>query len=183
MIDRITDLSNQILKLYEELNQIQKTFPSCNGCKECCNTPSCNIEATILEFIPLAVHFSQMNLLDKWLDKLERTTEEDICVLFDPANPKGGCTYHIFRPLICRLFSASLVIRKNIIQPLSCKYLRSSLINQITNLPNAQDYFSKLLSIDFFLASYRYPINTALKKALEYVGLYYTTGRFTRRSA
>ncbi|KUK20673.1 MAG: Uncharacterized protein XD56_1401, partial [Pseudothermotoga lettingae] len=31
MIDRITDLSNQILKLYEELNQIQKTFPSCNG--------------------------------------------------------------------------------------------------------------------------------------------------------
>ncbi len=182
-MDRIAILSDQVLKLYEELNQIQKSFPSCDGCRECCNTPAYNIEATVLEFIPLAVHFSQVNLLDKWLDRVEQATEEDICVLFDPDNSKGGCTYHAFRPLICRLFSASLVVRKNIIQPLSCRYLRNNLMSHIAELPNAQDYFSKLLSIDFFLASSRYPINTALKKALQYVGLYYTTGKFTRRSA
>jgi hypothetical protein len=39
----------------------------------------------------------------------------------------------------------------------------------IETLPNCSEVYSKLLAIDFFLAQERYPINIALKKALEYV--------------
>ncbi|WP_081952598.1 MULTISPECIES: YkgJ family cysteine cluster protein [unclassified Thermotoga] len=168
-MERLIELSSQVIKLYEELDGIQKDLPTCGGCRECCNTPSVNIEATVLEFIPLAIHLLQNDSIEKWLEILENVDELDRCVLFDPHSERGGCSYHSFRPLVCRLFSGSYVLRKEKPEVWGCKYLKPVLSSLIESLPNCSEVYSKLLAIDFFLAQERYPINIALKKALEYV--------------
>ncbi|AIY86588.1 hypothetical protein Mc24_02668 [Thermotoga sp. Mc24] len=90
--------------------------------------------------------------------------------------------YHSFRPMVCRLFSGSYVLRKEKPEVWGCKYLKPALSSFIETLPNCSEMYSKLLAIDFFLAQERYPINIALKKALEYV-YYRIFPAFKHRSA
>jgi len=167
-VKRLEELAIKVMELYQELENIQSSLPSCNGCRKCCDTPSINIEATILEFLPLAIHLLKEGSIEKWLKILETTDESDRCVLFDPYSELGGCSYHSFRPLVCRLFSGSFILRKGRPEVWACKYLKPQLTSLSGNLPECQEVHSKLLSIDFFLAQERYPINIAFKKALEY---------------
>lgn len=175
--ERIALLTQQVLELYTDLDKHQKNLVMCStGCRICCNTPAVNIEATILEFLPLAVHLINTNE-QNWIDLAEKATDEDCCVLFQPnieLKPEGGCLFHEFRPLVCRLFGASFALRKDQRQILACHILHEKVQKFMDLLPNAQDYRTRLLSIDFFLSQDIYGINTALKKAIQYVGLYYT---------
>ena len=166
---RLEELSAKVMELYRDLERIQRNLPSCNGCRKCCDTPSVNIEATILEFLPLALHLLKNNSIERWMKILETTDELDRCVLFNPHSEHGGCSYHSFRPLVCRLFSGSYILRKEKPKVWGCRHLKPQLYELLEGLPNCQEVYSKLLSIDFFLAQERYPINIALKKALEYV--------------
>lgn len=172
---RILSLAEQVTQLYSDLEREQSPFSLCpSGCRSCCNTPAKNIEATILEFLPLAVHIIGSEQY-QWLELLEKVDDEDRCVLFEPnaaIKPEGGCVFHEYRPLVCRLFGASCVERKNEKQLLACRTLREPLSKYLHLLPNAQYYHTRLIAIDFFLTQERYGINTALRKALQYVGLY-----------
>jgi len=175
---RILSLAEQVVKLYNDLEKDQSALSLCpSGCRSCCNTPAKNIEATILEFLPLAVQIissDQYKYLEL-LEKLEKVDDEDRCVLFEPnvaIKPEGGCSIHSYRPLVCRLFGASCIVRKNQKQALACRVLHQSLSEQLHLLPDAQQYNTRLIATDFFLSQERYDINTALRKALQYVGLY-----------
>jgi hypothetical protein len=49
----------------------------------------------------------------------------------------------------------------------------SNKINNGMKIPLMRDYYLKLYSIDNNLSMKHYPINTAIKKAVEYVATYY----------
>ncbi|AJC73485.1 hypothetical protein AJ81_03825 [Pseudothermotoga hypogea DSM 11164 = NBRC 106472] len=171
---QLESLSRQVSNIYEELDSLHDALDaSCNGCRECCKTAARNIEATILEFVPLALHLVESEQFDFWFTKVQTATPNDRCVLFADESIKieGGCSLHRYRPLVCRLFSASYVRRKNNVEILSCRFLKADLSKKIDRLVEAQAYFDRLYDIDPYLAVQRRDINTAFREALEYVGM------------
>lgn len=173
MFQRLVFISSQVLSIYEELELLHQELQiSCNGCRRCCETEAYNIEATVLEFIPLTLHLIETNQFDFWFEKLQHLTPADRCALLvdEPIKADGGCLFHNYRPLVCRLFSASYLKRKQI-EILSCRFLKEKLSQKIDRLVDAQQFFDKLQDVDFYLATTRYDINTAFRKALEYVGM------------
>ena len=171
---QLESLSRQVLNIYEELDSVHDAIGvSCNGCRECCKTAAYNIEVTVLELIPLTLHLVERGKFDLWLSKAQTATSNDRCVLFADESIKveGGCSFHQYRPLVCRLFSASYVRRKNNVEILSCRFLKGELSKKIDHLVDAQTYFDRLYDIDPYLAIQRRDINTAFREALEYVGM------------
>jgi len=167
-------LSRQVSNIYEELDSIHDALGvSCNGCRQCCNTAAYNIEATLLEFLPLALHLVESGQFDSWFAKAQMAMPNDNCVLLVDESIKieGGCSFHRYRPLVCRLFSASYVRRKNNVETLSCRFLKAELSKRIDRLIDAQTFFERLHDIDPYLAVRRRDINTAFREALEYVGM------------
>ncbi len=172
----LCEKTNQVLELYKKLDdQIQRircNLPSCPyGCRDCCTVASKNIEATILEFFPLALNWYSEGILDEKYEKLKNITQDEPCALLesDPSIlPHGGCTVYEYRPLVCRIFGSSSLIRKNRIDFLACKKLKVQNVNPAV-LPLASDLHDELVAIDPYLAAKKYPINEALKKAVEYV--------------
>lgn len=172
-MSRLIHISSQIMNLYEELESGQARLQiSCKGCRQCCDTPARNIEATMLEFLPLALHLIETNQFDAWFEKARNSTPEDRCVLFADESTKleGGCQFHHFRPLVCRLFSASYVKRKSV-EVLACPFFKGELLRKFDRLVDAQSYFDRLYDIDPYLATMKKDINTAFREALEYVGM------------
>ncbi|MEN3008745.1 YkgJ family cysteine cluster protein [Pseudothermotoga sp.] len=173
-MQKLRTISTQVVSLYEELDEVHnKLALSCDGCRLCCDTPAYNIEVSMMEFFPLAWYLLESGQFERWYEKSQRVTPQDRCLLLETNSafkPEGGCSFHRYRPLICRLFSASFVVRKTP-QILSCVFLKEKLQNNFHQLVNAQVYFDRLYNIDPGLAINRYDINTAFRKALEYVGL------------
>lgn len=174
MHQRLRAVSTQVMSLYEELDKIHRKLGlSCNGCRFCCDTPAYNIEVSVLEFLPLVWHLIESNQFEHWFKKVQQATPQDRCILLETdivLKPEGGCSFHHYRPLICRLFSASFVKRKTQ-QVLSCIFLKEELQKNLDRLADAQDYFDRLYDIDPAMAVDRFDVNTAFRKALEYVGL------------
>ena len=169
-----------------------------SGCGECCKKP--DIEATILEFLPLAFHLYKENLVDVFLDKIKNkniidNTEnaqnevknDGICVLFAPFLPNGKtgyCTIYDHRGLICRLFGFSATTNKNGEKLLAtCRIIKENYkedyekaVEGIKNggfIPLIRDFYYKMYAIDLNLAEGRLPINEAIKRALEIVATYF----------
>ncbi len=166
-----------------------------SGCGECCKKPT--IEATILEFLPLAFHLHKENLVDVFLDKiknkniLDNTNNEvmndGICVLFAPFLPNGKtgyCTIYEHRGLICRLFGFSATTDKNGQKLLAtCRIIKENYkedyekaVESIKNgafIPLIRDFYYKMYAIDLNLGEGRLPINEAIKRALELVDTYF----------
>ncbi len=153
-----------------------------SSCRNCCRTPSRNIEVSILELLPLAEYLFEKGIAEYWMDKLDGTSDNDFCVLFEesPTNqPKGGCRFYGLRPLVCRLFGFSAVVRKDgSVAPVLCSILKkshlrsvfSALSEMIVKIPIMSEYANRVYCLDPYLSSMSYPINTALKKAIEYSG-------------
>jgi Fe-S-cluster containining protein len=164
-----------------------KTSLHClSGCGECCKKP--DIEATVLEFLPYAYHLYKNHTIFDQYDILEEYAKHnDICHLFSPfttSNFGGSCTEYKYRGLICRLFGFSAYLNKYGEAQLStCKLIKNDqplaiqrvqdLIDVGDHVPIMRDYYYSLMAIDRELAEKRYPINIAIKKALERVCFYY----------
>lgn len=174
MLQRLRAVSAQVMSLYEELDRLhQKLALSCNGCRFCCDIPAHNIEASMLEFFPLVWYLLESNQFEYWFEKTQHVTPHDRCILLETdtlLKPEGGCSFHRYRPLICRLFSASFINRKTQ-QVLSCTFLKERLQKNFDQLIDAQSYFDKLYDINPVLAIDKFDVNTAFRKALEYIGL------------
>jgi uncharacterized protein len=154
------------------------------GCGKCCMNP--NISASVLEFLPLAYDLYQEGKADEALELIESTGEEGYCILFKKTSAgldTGHCTDYKNRGLICRLFGNS--VRKDKHggrQLITCKKIKegqeenfsevSQKINGELQAPSAQHYYSQLYDIDEKLSEEQYPINIAIKKALEKVLMY-----------
>lgn len=152
------------------------------GCGKCCLKP--DIEATTLEFLPFAYHLHKEGLSSSWYERLG-SSNEVICHILDVTQVGAGhCSRYQQRGLICRLFGYSARVNKHGEKELlTCQIIKTE---QTANyekaaaeilsggaVPVASNYYYQLHAIDPDLARDFYPINIALKKAIECVLGYY----------
>jgi hypothetical protein len=181
----------QLEEVYDELNDsinrtmLQTGLRCLPGCRSCCETPSSNIEVSILEFLPLSMHLWQNDKAGQLLEILELKTEDDPCVLLQNDTtllPEGGCSHYGFRPLMCRLFGFSAMVgRDGFPSPVICKLVKVNypdIMRKVVDSVNGgldiavfSNFARRVKGIDPYLAERVYPINQALKKAIEFIGL------------
>jgi Fe-S-cluster containining protein len=152
------------------------------GCGKCCF--KADIEATILEFLPFALHVYNEGKAEAWYEKL-KTTESSICLILNPQQSGAGlCSDYQYRGLICRLFGYSARTNKYGKRELvTChvvkteqqeSYEKASLeVEAGGDIPVMNEYYMQLLGIDADLTRDFYPINQAMRRALETVMQYY----------
>lgn len=151
------------------------------GCGKCCLKP--DIEATILEFIPFAVHLHKNGTAIAWLEKLNQQ-ESTICSILNTQGIGGNCSAYAYRGLVCRLFGFSARTSKYGERELvTCTTIKTgqpetfhratAAVKANAPIPLMRDYYMRLRSIDSGLQQEFYPINIAIKKAIETVLHYY----------
>jgi Fe-S-cluster containining protein len=148
------------------------------GCGKCCFKP--DIEATILEFLPLALSLYRRGQAEEWRERLVNGSS-DICEILNPTQAGAGlCTEYGHRGLICRLFGYSARTNKhNQKELVTCQVIKAeqtegytSTVTRITSggqVPVMNDFYMRLHSIDADLTRNFFPINTAIRKAIEVV--------------
>lgn len=175
-------------EVFEELDKsisgFQKwsTLHCKSGCGKCCFKP--DIEATVLEFLPFAHHLYENNLAYDWFAKL-RATGDEVCLILNPTqNGAGLCSEYQYRGLICRLFGYSTRTNKYGERELvTCQIIKTEQTEAFENaqeivkkggaIPVMNQYYMQLHAIDPDMARDFYPINQAIRKAIETVLHYY----------
>lgn len=181
-VEKIFDALNREIEVFQKESKL-----SClASCGKCCS--KADIEASVLEFLPLAYH---LYLERKAFEVLEALASSDTsyCFLLQPfigESDKGFCGNYKYRGLICRLFGFSArrdkYGNKNLV---TCSSIKSNQPHQygtatkqiesgILEVPMMADYAMRLNAIDFQLGSRYYPINMAIKLAIENVLSYYS---------
>ena len=177
---------HQVEALYASLTadltvfQQQANYSCISGCSKCCQSP--HIEATILELLPYAFHVYLNNCAEELYDKLAETNTP-LCILYEPIKAmvrKGAFADYAFRPLVCRLFGYSFA-KDKLGQPdlITCKEIKNHFPKEVKNiaeqaknhleLPMANVYYTRLTEIDYHLSLKQYPINEAMRLAIELV--------------
>ncbi len=183
-VERVFKALESEIKTFQTSSQIR----CLEGCGKCCFKP--DIEATPLEFLPLAFDLFLTRRIDKVYDDLS-TSEKAYCHLFAPSPlslDKGSCSQYAHRGLICRLFGYSAMKVKNSERKfITCKPIKESQAEKVEavqnglkkdgKIPVMSDFYYQIRSIDPDLGTNRYPINEAIKKACEYVLGYYAYRR------
>ena len=195
----------QVQRLYGQLEQEIGNFQKASGihclsgCGHCCTKP--NIEAAVLEFLPLAFDLYLQRRSEQV--RLELTdSKHPICHLYQPltlgtaAYQMGQCGDYVNRGLICRLFGYATTRDKNGQRVLStCKWIKSTQPDEVASaqaliargeVPHYLNYYQKLVQIDFKLGQQYLPVNEAILQAIEEVEHYYQYRPFPyrhRRSA
>ncbi len=184
LIEKVRAVEEVFLELDTHIRDFQSwsSLACKTGCGQCCLKP--NVQATILEFLPLAHYLFENDQAIAWLDRLEQDAP-DICVMINPFRGDAGlCGEYQHRGMICRLFGFSARRNKYSVKELiTCQVIKSEQGGAVTTaqagiaqgaeIPVASHYYTRLLAIDDLLARDLYPINVAIKKALETVLNYY----------
>lgn len=175
-------------QVYAELNKEMASFEGwanihcVTGCGKCCFKP--DIEATPLEFLPFALHLYKENKAEEWHEKLSTNTSS-ICLILDPQSTGAGfCSSYIHRPLICRLFGFSARTNKyNKAELVTCQVIKTDQpdavaavnagIEQHKPVPVMNRFYMQLHAIDFEMTREFFPINEAMKRAIEVILHYY----------
>lgn len=182
--EKVREVEAVFQKLDAEIARFQSaTGMHCKfGCGKCCFKP--DIEATPLEFLPFALHLYREGLAEEWHDKLA-TSEESICHILNPTQSGAGlCTEYKHRGLICRLFGYSARTNKYDEKELvTCNIIKTEepaeyekgveLVKRGEEIPVMSNYYMQLHSIDPDLTTQFYPINVAIRKAIENVLHYF----------
>lgn len=152
------------------------------GCGKCCFKP--DIEATVLEFLPFAYHLYQHDQAFEWLDRLKKQ-DSPLCVILNPTQGGTGmCSEYVYRGLICRLFGYSARTNKyNAKELVTCQIIKTEQpdsyqdavagIEKGQPIPVMSHYYMQLHAIDFNMAQEFFPINEAIKRAIEVILHYY----------
>lgn len=182
--DKIKAIEAVFVELDRQIEEFQSaTTLHCKwGCGKCCFKP--DIEATILEFLPFAFHLYQAGRAEDWLDKLIES-DSSICQILNPTQATAGlCSEYAHRGLICRLFGYSARTNKYGKKELvTCQIIKTeqtdafgkaiSEIDKGLAVPVMNQFYMQLHGIDFELTKDFYPINEAIKKAIQTVLQYY----------
>ena len=183
--EKIKAVEELFKKLDEEISIFQKssTLHCKSGCGKCCFKP--DIEATLLEFLPFAHHLYIEGKAEEWLEKLNKSEDVSICLILNPTQSGAGlCSEYQHRGLICRLFGYSARTNKYGKKELvTCQIIKTeqaeafvaieSKIAEGSEIPVMNQFYMQLHGIDFDLARDFYPINIAIKHAIETVLHYY----------
>jgi Fe-S-cluster containining protein len=155
------------------------------GCGKCCNKT--DIEASPLEFLPLAYHWFSEGRADEMHEKLKKNQSLN-CLIYQPLSLNdsnhGHCTEYAQRGLICRLFGYGAGKDKyGQLRMVTCKLIKEQQVESYekalemlkakSTVPVFADYYQKLMQIDFRLSKDILPINKAIQVALETVMQYY----------
>ena len=182
-------------KLYKELSKSGAAFKEkagydcIKGCSACCQ--KADIEATILEFLPLAYYAFRDGRADELYNKFKNSDDSSICGNYNPFLTEingGACSEYVHRGMICRLFAFSAITNKaGLKQLVACKTIKTEFalsyeiaqknINISLKVPMMNEYYMRLYNIDPSLATKYYPINEAILRSLEYVMMYYSFRR------
>jgi len=182
-------------KVFRELDEhialmASKTGMQCRHlCNECCRKT--DIEASPIEFIPLAASLYQSGKVDEFLMRLNKSDETGYCVLFSPEAWKEGewaCQQYDKRGLICRLFGYGYRLnREGEPELVTCKTLKEGYPQAVNKarimgkevpdeVPLFRNYSMQLYSIDPDLATKQFPINQAIRMAIEKLYFHYVPG-------
>jgi Fe-S-cluster containining protein len=182
--EKVREVEAVFQKLDAEIARFQSsTGMHCTfGCGKCCFKP--DIEATPLEFLPFALHLYQDGLADQWYEKLT-TGEDSLCLILNPTSAAAGlCSEYKHRGLICRLFGYSARTTKYDKKELvTCQVIKTEQPEEYRKgmevaehdgqVPVMSQYYMQLHAIDPEMTTQFYPINVAIRKALESVMHYY----------
>lgn len=182
--EKVNEVQAVFQKLDEEIAAFQSsTGIHCKfGCGKCCFKP--DIEATPLEFLPFALHLYKTGRAEQWYDRLA-SSEEKLCFILNPTQSGAGlCTEYKHRGLICRLFGYSARTTKYDKKELvTCQVIKTEeqaeyekaneLIEKGGDVPVMSNFYMQLHAIDRDLTTEFYPINVAIRKAIENVLSYY----------
>lgn len=167
--------------LYSSEIRNRSNFYCLPGCGACCMTASYNIEVSVFEILPMAITIIQENQEDRILKLL---SDQDIsskpCVIYQQVSDSGNlgnCTRYSSRPLICRLFGGGTRISKQGHRQLVlCKllkdnqYLSQAVLESVADeMPLCSDAAAFVRGLNSDLDKQLFPINIALKKAVEMV--------------
>jgi len=188
--EKVLQVEAVFQKLDDEISAFQSsTGMHCKfGCGKCCFKP--DIEATPLEFLPFALHLYKEGRIGAWYDKVvaleekapEPTTHNSqLCLILNPTQPGAGlCTEYKHRGLICRLFGYSARTNKyNEKELVTCNIIKTEQPDQYEagkkrkDIPVMNQYYMQMHAIDSHMTTEFYPINVAVRKAIECVLHYY----------
>jgi uncharacterized protein len=177
-VERVFETLDQAIASFQ-----QNTGLHCKlGCGKCCF--KADIEATPLEFLPFAFHLYKNDLAFEWLDRIKNSSSS-ICRILNPTQAGAGlCSEYKHRGLICRLFGYSARTNKyNQKEYVTCQIIKteqeenykqaSSQVEEGAPIPVMNQFYMQLHAIDMELTRDFYPINEAIKHALEKVLAYY----------
>ncbi len=176
-------------EVFEKLDREIASFQSWSGlhcawgCGKCCY--KADIEATVLEFLPFAHYLYQQDLAYTWFEKLQ-ADDSSLCLILNPTQAGAGlCSEYKHRGLICRLFGYSARTNKYGKRELvTCQIIKTEQAGNYQQasvkieedegeLPVMSHYYMQLHAIDFELARDFFPINQAMKRAIEVILHYY----------
>ncbi len=187
-VERLFDGLSKEISAFQEASQIY----CLSGCGKCCN--KADIEASPLEFLPLAFHWFLNHEAEVKLNELKQNPTS-ICTLYSATHledlTKGSCENYTYRGLICRLFGyAAAKDKLGELRLVTCKLIKEQqeenylkvveLLKQGNDVPIFSDYYKKLMQIDFYWGNQILPINKAIEKALEIVLNYYAYRPFPK---
>jgi Fe-S-cluster containining protein len=184
-MQRLKQLSLQVEAVFADIGQSYAQYQRdrglfCrSGCGECCLHPG--IEATVLEMLPLAYSLLEQNEAEQTLDALAEH-QQDGCFFYQrhSADGKmGQCSVYQKRPGICRLFGAAgyngregevqLSVCKNIKADHPVAYAETLIALESDPPPMIRNGKEQIRQIDYELGGINYPINEAMRQALEKV--------------
>jgi Fe-S-cluster containining protein len=175
-------------ELFEQLDgeiaafQSWSTLKCASGCGRCCYKP--DIEATILEFIPFAHFLYTHDRAYEWLNTIS-SSSATICMILDPGQTGVGlCSEYKHRGLICRLFGYSARTDKyNKAELVTCTVIKGEQtlayesaalkVSKSAAIPVMNQFYMRLHGIDADLSREFFPINQAIKRAIEVILHYY----------
>lgn len=179
----------QIVELYDRIDRETTAFQAATGlhcppgCGKCCENPE--VEATVLEMMPLALELWRTGEASAYLERLSTLNPPESCLFYrpDPFVPENGrCSVYQWRPTLCRLFAFATVKNKQGNPELAvCVRQKQTIPEEVEgakqaiasgmSAPNFGEIANEVANIDPSLGSDRFPINQALERALQRVGL------------
>ncbi len=184
----LQELEFQVLEVFRTLDEAVAGFSartglSCpEGCGHCCSSEE--VEATVLECIPLAFELFRTLQAELILKRLQKNEDETRCILYRPDFTEAGlwgCTQYQQRPVVCRLFGfAGNPDREGIPQLAMCRVLKKrTSINKgaitLDDLTSPMPLFInaglRITCLHPGSGTVRMPINVALREALLKVGM------------
>ncbi|HEX8059407.1 MAG TPA: YkgJ family cysteine cluster protein [Cyclobacteriaceae bacterium] len=182
----IEEKVHEVESVFQKLDEAIAAFQSATGihckfgCGKCCFKP--DIEATPLEFLPFALHLYKEGNAESWYTQLTtHNPQQTTCLILNPTQAGAGlCTEYKHRGLICRLFGYSARTNKyNEKELVTCNIIKSEQpeeykkATETKDIPVMSQYYMQMHSIDPEMSTEFYPINVAIRKAIESVLHYY----------
>ena len=179
------EIVSQVMDLYAHIDsavaefQLKSGLRCPVGCGQCC--PTADVRVTTLEMLPMAHEILCNHDAGDWMDRLGTQPQAGRCALYSEKriSDAGHCSFYNWRPALCRLFGFAAVRSRTGGRAISvCKYIRQknprgakAAMALAEEAPCFVHYGAQVYALDPALGTELMPINMALRRAIERLGL------------